>query len=200
MVQLPSYIVARVHVQRVTLWLRPGRSRGGVAIAGQLGNAIGQRSHGGQIGAGEVRIRDAHADDALAVKQQLDQGEGIYAGLCQRAVLIKLGAIGHEVGPRELAELCGDSLRVRLRGHCWGWRVAGLRSFAAATKLAAGTKADGYPNSANARGTRKSLSSMLMQGSIGQPRDGVKYGHKRIAYPSVFWYEWSTRSAAIETR
>jgi hypothetical protein len=67
--------------------------------------------------------------------------------------------------------------------------VAGLRSFAAATKLATGLKADGYPNSANARGTRKSLSSMLMQGSIGQPRDGVKYGHKRIAYPGVFWYE-----------
>src|ERR1035441_6469459 len=154
MVPWQSYIVARVHVQRVTLWLRPGRSRGGVAIAGQLGNVIGQRSHGGQIGAGEMRIRHAHADDALAVKQQLDQGERIYAGLGQWAVLIKLGAVGHEVGPRELAELRGDSLRVRLRGHCWVRRVAGLRSFAAATKLAAGAKADGYPNSANARAAR----------------------------------------------
>jgi hypothetical protein len=200
MVQLPSYIVARVHVQKVTLWLRPRRSRGGTAIAGQLGNAIRQRSHGGQIGAGEMRIRHAHTNDALAIKQQLDQGERIYAGLGQWAVFIKLGSISHEVGTRELAELRRDGLRVRLRGHCWGWRVAGLRSFAAAAKLAAGVNAEGYPYSANARGTRKSLSSMLMQGSIGQPRDGVKYGHKRIAYPGVFWYKGTTRSAAIETR
>src|ERR1017187_1174613 len=164
MVQWQSYIVARVHVQRVTLWLRPGRSRGGVAIAGQLGNAIRQRSHGGQIGAGEMRIRHAHTNDALAIKQQLDQGERIYAGLGQWAVFIKLGSISHEVGTRELAELRGDSLRVRLRGHCWVRRVAGLRSFAAATKLATGLKADGYPNSANARGTRKSVPSTLMQG------------------------------------
>src|ERR1017187_8374160 len=161
MVQLPSYIIARVHLQRVTLWLWPRHSRGGVAIAGQLGNAIGQRSHGGEIGAGEMRIRHAHTNDTLAIKQQLDQGERIYAGLGQWAVLIKLGAVGHEVGPRELAELRGDSLRVRLRGHCWGRRVAGLGSFAAGNKRASGLKADGYPTSANARAARKSLSSML---------------------------------------
>ena len=48
-------------------------------VAGQLGDAIGERGHGGQIVPRQVRIRHPDPDDAFAVEQQFDERKAINA-------------------------------------------------------------------------------------------------------------------------
>jgi hypothetical protein len=79
-----------------------------------------------------VRIRHANTDLAFAKKQQLNEGEGINAGMGQRAVFIEIRAVGHKVGARKLAELRGDGLGVLLRGHWLCGSAEELRPVAAA--------------------------------------------------------------------